>query len=111
MADVTGTLRHEYDGKTYAMRLTPLGIAALQDAHGDDFLGKLEAAASSGSLPNLRLFVDIVARALEKGEGMAAADAVAIADDMVAADMQLPIRVIQTSFPAPEGNAEARQGQ
>lgn len=111
MADVTGTLRQEHDGKTYALRLTPLGIAALQDAYGNDFLSQLEKVANEGGLPNLRLFVDIVARALEKGEGMAATEATQIADDMVAQDMTLPIRIIQASFPAPEGNVEARPGR
>lgn len=118
MADMTGTLRREYNGRTYAMRLTPLGIASLQDTYGNDFLAQIE---QTKGLPNLRMFVDIVAQALVKGEGLPETDARSVADDLVGADMALPMAVITAAFPeakdaaAPEGteakgNAKARQG-
>lgn len=112
MADVTGTVRHAHDGKTYALRLTPLGLAALQDDYGNDFLSDLQRVAETGGLPNMALFVDIVAQALFKGEGMDLGDARLLADDMVARDLSLPLRVVNAAFPAPEaatGNAGARR--
>lgn len=116
MADMTGTLRREYSGKIYAMRLTPLGIAALQDTYGNDFLAHIE---QTKGLPNLRMFVDIVAQALVKGEGLSETDARSVADDLVGADMALPMAVITAAFPESKdaaegseakGNAKARQG-
>lgn len=107
MADVTGALRRTVGGKTYAMRLTPLGIAALQDLYGNDFLAQIE---KTQGLPNLRLFVDIVTEALIKGEAMAREDAQPLADDLVAGDLSLPLEIIQAAFPAPEGTASATEG-
>lgn len=108
MADVTGTLRRDLGGKTYAMRLTPLGIAALQDRYGNDFLAQIE---KTQGLPNLRLFVDIVAEALIKGEGMTREEAHPLADDLVAGDLSLPLEIIQAAFPAAEGTVPAAQGE
>lgn len=116
MADMTGTVRREHDGRTYAMRLTPLGIAALQDKYGNNFLGELERTEG---LPNLRLFVDIVTQALLKGEAMPHDEAQSVADDLIGRDLTLPMDVVKAAFPDPEsgkgtegakGNAKARQG-
>lgn len=107
MADVTGTLRRDYNGKSYAMRLTPLGIAALQDRYGNDFLAQIE---KTQGLPNLRLFVDIVTEALVKGEAMPRDEAHSLADDLVASDLSLPLEIIQAAFPAVEGAAPAAEG-
>lgn len=110
MADVTGTLRREHDGKTYALRLTPLGIAALQDEFGVDFIAKL---GDGSTMPNMRLFVRIVQHALVKGEGMSLADAQALADDMLASEMGLPMRVMNAAFPQgePGKNRAARRAK
>lgn len=116
MVSITGTVHREHDGRTYAMRLTPLGIAALQDSYGNNFLAELE---KTEGLPNLRLLVDIVTQALIKGEGMPQPEAASVADDLVGRDLTLPMDVVSAAFPDPEGgkaaeggkgNAKARQG-
>ena len=117
MADVTGTVRHEHDGKSYALRLTNLGLADLQDAWGADIGGLLsgkfdipEDADESfrAAVPPMRLIVDVVARGLEKGEGMDRAAALDLADEMTTQDNTLMGRVFATAFPkAALGNAPA----
>lgn len=117
MADITGTLRHEHDGKSYALRLTNLGLADLQDAWGNDIGGLLSGKFDipedapddfRAAIPPMRLMVDIVARGLEKGEGMARDEALALADEMTTRDKSLMGRVLATAFPKAEpGNVPA----
>lgn len=111
MADVTGTLRHDYEGKTYSLRLTCLGLAKLQDIYGSDLGGLLSGrfdGEGATEIPPFRLMVDVVATALEKGEKMGADEALDLADEMVTADKPLMGRVLATAFPeAQPGNAPA----
>lgn len=102
MADVTGTLHHDFDGKSYRLRLTWGVLADLQGEHGEDFLARLDAG--EGKLPPFGLMIDIVAKALMKGERLAAVDADDLADDMLTGDPELVSRLIQSAFPEAVGN-------
>ncbi|WP_277022259.1 hypothetical protein [Paracoccus hibiscisoli] len=108
MADITGTLRHEHDGKSYALRLTLGGIGKLQGKHGDDLAGLLTGKFDGpGQIPPFSVMVDIVAVSLEKC-GMAADEAADLADDMLTADQGIVARIMQAAFPqAKPGNAPA----
>lgn len=104
MADVTGTLHHDFGGKNYRLRLTWGVLADLQGEHGEDFLSRLDAG--EGKLPPFGLMIDIVAKALAKGEGMTAVEADGIADDMLTSDPELVSRLIQAAFPEAVGNVK-----
>lgn len=105
MADVTGALHHEFAGKTYTLRLTMAGIAALQDKHGND-LGGLLTGGTQG-IPPFALLIDIVIEALVKGEKMQRDEAEELADDLLTADQTLAVRILNASFPDVSGNAKA----
>lgn len=105
MADITGSLHREFRGRTYTLRLTPLGLARLQADHGNDLGGVLSGAA--GDFPPFAVLVGIVSEALKKGEGMAEAEAQELADDMLAADVGLAGAVLEAAFPDQRGNAAA----
>ncbi|MEO1950040.1 hypothetical protein [Thioclava sp.] len=122
MADVTGTLHHDHDGKTYALRLTMGGLAKLQGRHGLDLGGLLSgkfdlpegAEPENGSeaarpIPPFAIMLDVVAVSLEKGERMDPAEAAELADDMLTGDRGLCGAVMQAAFPgaAKAGNARA----
>lgn len=117
MADVTGALAHEYDGRTYSLRLTLGGIGKLQERHGNDLGGMLSGkfdtpddapADFRAPIPPFSIMVDIVAEALAKGERMGADDAADLADMMFTADQSLVSRVLKAAFPnAKPGNARA----
>lgn len=106
MTDVTGTLHHAFGGKSYNLRLTWGVLAQLQGEHGDDFLGQLEVV--EGKLPPFALMIDIVAKALAKGEKIPEAEAVDLADDMLTADHDLIGKLMAAAFPDAVGNDAAR---
>ena len=105
MADVTGALHHDFDGKSYRLRLTWGVLADLQGKHGDDFLTRLDAGA--GKLPPFGLMIDIVAKALARGEGLDDDNVRDLADDMLTADPELVSRLMQAAFPDAVGNGGA----
>lgn len=121
MADVTGTLHHHHDGRTYALRLTMGGLAKLQGRHGLDLGGLLSAKfdlpddreAEDGEaarpIPPFAIMLDVVAVSLEKGERMDPEDAAELADDLLTGDRGLCGAVMQAAFPgaAKAGNARA----
>ena len=112
MADVTGALHHEFQGKSYTMRITMRGLAHLQGLHGNDLGGLLSAGGSD--IPALRPSLDLVSVALQRGEGIDQPEADDLADEMFTADRTLAGRVLAAAFPdavaeeAPAGgNAKA----
>lgn len=102
MADVTGALHHDFGGRSYRLRLTWGVLADLQGQHGDDFLARLDAGA--GKLPPFGLMIDVVAKALARGEGLDAGDVRELADDMLTQDPELVSRLMQAAFPDAVGN-------
>lgn len=103
MADVTGVCREEFGGEVYRLRLTMLGLAALQDAHGPSIAGLLDGSA--GKTPSFRALVDVVSQALQKGENMPKDQAVELADAMVTADTDVVVRVLAAAFPEASAGA------
>lgn len=106
MADVTGTLHHEYGGKTYTLRLTWGVLGALQAKHGDDFLERLDVP--NGKLPPFNLLIDVAAMALAKGEKMAEDEARDLADDIITSDPEVIGRLMTAAFPDAVGNGAAQ---
>ena len=110
MADVTGTVREEYAGNEYRMRLTWRSIATLQAEYGNNVSGLLDGTA--GDNPPFAPMLDIISLALQKGEKMEASRADDLADEMLTANPDLLERVLKTAFPdavvegAKSGNAK-----
>src|SRR5690606_10942214 len=104
MADVTGALHHEFNGRGYTLRLTLGGIAKLQAKHGND-VGGLFAEGGIEGVPPFGIMIDVVAAALEKGERLPGDEAADLADDMLTADPRLVERLIAAAFPSASGNA------
>lgn len=102
MADITGVLRQTSGARTYALRLTPSGIARLQAEHGNDLGGVLSGEA--GKFPPFGVLLGIVTEALKKGEGLGEEEARELADDLMAEDIELASRVLAASFPGTGGN-------
>lgn len=108
MADVTGTLHHPFEGKTYALCLTMRGIAKLQGIHGNDLGGILTGA---NAVPSFAVLLDIVAEGLRRGGDLADQDADDLADKMLTADKNLAERVLKLAFPeTAAGKGEAAGG-
>lgn len=110
MADVTGTLHHDFGGKSITLRLTWTVLAELQARHGKDFIQRLEI--QEGEMPDFGMIVDIVTRALMRGENMPESDAALLADDMLTADPSMLGRLMKSAFPEAQaaGNG-AKAGQ
>lgn len=104
MADVTGALHHDFGGRSYTLRLTLGGIAKLQGKHGNDLGGLLTGIEG---IPPFGVMIDLLAAALEKGEGIPSDKAADLADDMLTADQGIVQRLMTAAFPASAGNAEA----
>ena len=105
MADVTGALHHDFGGRGYTLRLTLGGIAKLQGKYGNDLQGLLTGEAAG--TPPFGVMIDMVAAALEKGEGLSPGEAADLADDMLTADKRLVERLMKAAFPETVGNAAA----
>ena len=97
MADATGALHHEFNGKTYTLRLTMRGLAVLQDMHGSDLGGLLSDGGSA--MPMLAPALDLISVALQRGEGIAKEEADDLADEMMTADRNLTQRIMAAAFP------------
>ena len=111
MADVTGALHHEFQGKSYTLRITMRGLAQLQDMHGADLGGLL--SGGGGAIPFLAPSLDLISVALQRGEGMDKAEADDLADEMFTADRNFAQRVLAAAFPdvvaaAPGATGNAR---
>lgn len=108
MADVTGALHVEHEGKTHTLRLTFRGIGELQGKYGNTISGLLDG--SSGDVPDFRALVDMVSVSLQRGEGLPRDQADDLADEMITADASIVERLITVAFPDatedPAGNAE-----
>lgn len=102
MPDVTGTIRAEHDGKTYALRLTMRSFAELQAKHGANVAGILDGTA--GAMPSFAALIDVVSLALQRAEAMPAEEADRLADELLTADIKLVERLIAAAFPDAEGN-------
>lgn len=117
MADVTGALHHEFAGRTYCLRITMLGLAALQDQYGDDIGGLLSGKfdpsedGKPAPIPPFRIMVDLVKVALIKGEKMTDDEALELADDMATDQRDLGVLALRAAFPPPAaaGNGPARK--
>ena len=108
MADVTGVLRADHDGKTYDLRLTMGGIAELQGRFGNDLDGLLSGGEA---IPNFGVLLAVVEVALVRGGGVSSAKASALADDLLTADSSLAGRLIKAAFPdASPGSAPGKTG-
>lgn len=105
MADVTGALHHDFGGKSYRLRLTWRVLADLQGKHGDDFLSQLDAGA--GRMLPFGVMIDIVAKALARGESLDEGQVQDLADDMLTADPELVSRLLESAFPPASGNGGA----
>ncbi len=103
MADVTGTVHHQYGGKEYTLRLTFGVLAKLQAKHGDDLNGMLTGGRSKA--PSFGIMLDAVSGALAKGG--TTGDLEVLADDMLSADPDLFARLMAAAFPDAVGNDKA----
>lgn len=103
MIDPTGALEVEHGDKTYCLRLTMRGIARLQARHGRNLAGLLDGSA--GDIPDMAAVLDLVSEALQKGEGIKAAEADDLADELATADPMVVGRILGAAFPDLEGNA------
>ncbi|SOC11454.1 hypothetical protein SAMN05877809_105290 [Rhodobacter sp. JA431] len=99
MADVTGTCRHQFGGKSYSLRLTWGVMAKLQAEYGEDFLDRLEI---KGNAIPFALMIAIIGESLIKGEKMGKDEAYDLADDFVSSDPELIGRVVKAAFPDAE---------
>lgn len=107
MADVTGALRRQHDGREYELRLTFGAIAGLQATHGNDLGGLLAEGGITGT-PPFALLLDIVSAALRKGQrDMGRAEADELADELLTADPQLFAALLKAAFPDQRGNGDA----
>lgn len=105
MADVTGTIRETFDGKSYDLRLTMRGIASLQAKFGNNIAGLLDDTGEA--VPDFNALLALVSAALQKGSGMDAEAADDLADEMLTKDQAIFKRVIGAAFPEPKmGNAK-----
>lgn len=100
MSDITGSIIEEINGQRYTLRLTMRGIAKLQGSYGPTINGLLDGKA--GSFPDFNPLLDLVSIALQKGHGLAEADAEQVADDMVTADQEIIGRILKAAFPEAE---------
>ena len=97
MADVTGALHHEFNGKSYTLRITMRGLAHLQGLHGNDLGGLLSDGGSA--IPALAPSLDLISVALQRGEGLDQQGADDMADEMFTADRTLAGKVLAAAFP------------
>lgn len=105
MADVTGTIREEFGGKVYDLRLSMRGLARLQVKYGDNVAGLLDGTV--GEVPKFDVFLDIVSEALQKGSKLPVSEADDLADELLTADVDLVERVIAALFPKASINGAA----
>jgi hypothetical protein len=108
MAHPTGTVTAAHNGKTYTLRLTMLGIANLQEKHGNTFLSKLDVAGDE--MPSMRLLLDVVTTSLERDHGKDGVDLVALADDIFTQDPEIVGRIMKAAFPPGEATKPAVPG-
>jgi hypothetical protein len=106
MIDPTGAVEIQFGGKTYAMRLTMRGIARLQAKHGRTLAGLLDG--TQGDFPDMGVVLDLVSEALQRGEGLDAAAADDLADEIATADASVVGRIMASAFPDAEGNAQRK---
>lgn len=108
-ANPTGTIREEFEGKSYDLRLTMRGIASLQATYGNNVAGLLDGTA--GDVPNFAALIDLVSLALQRGSKLPKEEAEDIADAMLTADTMIVGRIIAAAFPneATEGNGKKRK--
>lgn len=108
MSNPTGKLTVTHGGQDYALRLTWAGMADLQDRHPE-----VVGAMISGRevVPSMRFALDAVSAAIQKGQGMAAAEADALADEILTDDPTVVSRLLTAAFPAGDaaGNAKAKR--
>jgi hypothetical protein len=106
MTDPTGAVEVEFGGKSYSLRLTMRGIARLQAKHGRNLAGLLDGTA--GDVPDMGAVLDLVSEALQKGEGIAAAEADELADELATANPMIIGLIVTAAFPDPEGNGKTK---
>jgi hypothetical protein len=100
MAVAFGEVDVEHGGKTYTLRLTMRGVAALQDEFGQNLDPIL--SLKSGQLPHFGVCLRVVELALQKHHPDATKD---LADDILSDDMGVFARVIAAAFPQPDAAA------
>jgi hypothetical protein len=105
MAAITGEVRAEHGGRTYTLRFTALGLGRLQEEFGSSLGGLLDGTAKESVL--MLPMVGIIREALRKGERMPHDEAQELADDMLTADMDLAVRVLNAAFPPPKPGKSA----
>lgn len=94
MADITGTIREDFGGKVYELRLTMRGLARLQDKYGNNVAGLLDG--TQGNIPNFGALIDLVAVSLV---GVDTGDADEVADNILTSDTEIVGRIIAAAFP------------
>jgi hypothetical protein len=107
MIDPTGAVEIVFGGKTYAMRLTMRGIARVQAKHGRTLGGLLDGAPDD--FPDMSVVLDLVSEALQRGEGLDAAAADDLADEIATADATIIGRIMASAFPDAAGNAPKKK--
>lgn len=109
MAAFTGELIVTHEGRELILRLTPLGLARLQDKHGLTVAGLLDPDRDKHAPVPLRVMLDAVSVSLQKGMRMEPDEADELADEILAGDMETFGRLMATAFPdAPEKGRSAR---
>lgn len=102
MADPTGTLHVEHDGKTYALRLTMAGIGRAQEAQPDAMNALI---SGHDAVPSINLCLLLVSLALQKGEKINADEAEELADEIFTADQTVVPRLMAAMAPDVAGGS------
>lgn len=99
MADITGALHITHADRELTLRLTLGGIGKLQRKHGVTIGGLLDEGRDEGELLNFGILVDTISVALQKGMRMETEEADDLADDLLTADQEIAIRLLNAAFP------------
>lgn len=110
MVDVRGSMKVQANGEEYTLFVGMSVLADLQDKHGQDVLGQLEAPEGAGAnwMPDLSIVTDLFLGALQRfHEG---ADRWLV-DDIIAENAEALPKLMQASFPdaKPVGNVKSRK--
>jgi hypothetical protein len=104
MAKMLGDLTVSVGGQEYCLRLTMRGIATLQDEFGQNLEPILNVKA--GQLPHFGVCLRVVELALKRYHPEAGPE---VADDILSEDMMIFGRLLDTAFPAVEGDVDAEK--
>ncbi|AZV00202.1 hypothetical protein pben1_p45 [Paracoccus phage vB_PbeS_Pben1] len=106
MADFTGEVIAKVGGQEYRLALGLRGIARLQEEYGANLDPIQGMGQAEGDLPDFSVLLRIVDVALERHHPEVAGD---VAEQLLAADMSLPGKLLTAAFP--DQKSEGRPGK